>query len=209
MLIWLLTACISNGVQQNEFPKVLEPLDEIRVEVPEGDHYPEEITLQSENGTDYASVHARGYLHLSLDDAWTALRSDLVYVNQRDVTSYTVTDMDSEDYDYIFLVDNVVQDILPVEFTNEWRHVGHHNINKEEISDVVVRWQKIEGTEFIQLLEGSVEIIPVDGEDSIVEIRIIEHLKATLDQEANAIEFVTDMAERWRLVGHGEPIPDY
>ena len=117
--------------------------------------------------------------------------------------------MDSEDYDYIFLVDNVVQDILPVEFTNEWRHVGHHNINKEEISDVVVRWQKIEGTEFIQLLEGSVEIIPVDGEDSIVEIRIIEHLKATLDQEANAIEFVTDMAERWRLVGHGEPIPDY
>lgn len=208
MLIWLLAACFSNGVQQNEFPKVLEPLDEIRVDVPEGDNFPEEITLHSENGADYASVHARGYLHLSLDDAWTALRSDLVYVNQRDVTSYTITDVDSEEYDYVFLVNNVVQDILPVEFTNEWRHVGHH-INKEEISDVVVRWQKTEGTDFIQLLEGSVEIIPVDGEDSVVEIRIIEHLKATLDQEANAIEFVTDMAERWRLVGHGEPIPNY
>ena len=29
-------------------------------------------------------------------------------------------------------------------------------------------------------MEGSVEIIPVDGEDEVVEIRIIEHLKATL-----------------------------
>ena len=208
MFTWVLTACISNEVVQNEFPKILEPLEDIRVEPPQGEDYPEEITVGSEDGTDYAWAHARGYLHLSLEDAWTALRNDLVYVNQRDVTNYTVTEMDSDEYDYIFQVDNEVQDILPVEFTNEWRHVGHQN-DKEEILDVVVRWQKIEGTDFIQLLEGSVEILPIDGEDSIVEIRIIEHLKATLDQEANAVEFVTDMAERWRLVGHGEAIPSY
>ncbi|MAA79777.1 MAG: hypothetical protein CL916_11005 [Deltaproteobacteria bacterium] len=208
MLIWLQTACISNEVLQNDFPKILEPLEDIRVEVPQGDDFPEEIVLLSEDGPDYASVHARGYLHLSLDNAWTALRNDLVYVNQRDVSNYTVTEMDSDEYDYIFLVDNEVQDIIPVAFTNEWRHVGHQN-HKEDVIDVVVRWRKIEGTDFIQLLEGSVEIIPVEGEDAVVEIRIIEHLKATLDQEANAIEFVTDMAERWKLVGHGESIPNY
>ena len=208
MFTYFLMGCISNDVEQNEFPKILEPLDDIRVEPPEGDGYPEEIAVLSEDGTDYAWAHARGYLHLSIEDAWTALRNDLVYVNQRDVTNYTVTEMDSDTYNYIFQVENEVQDILPVEFTNEWRHVGHQN-DKEETSDVVVRWQKIEGTDFIQLLEGSVEILPIDGEDSIVEIRIIEHLKATLDQEANAVEFVTDMAERWRLVGHGEAIPSY
>ena len=54
-------------------------------------------------------------------------------------------------------------------------------------------------------MEGSVEIIPV-GEDEVVEIRIID---GSFDQEANAVEFVTDMAGRWRLVGHGEPIPQY
>ena len=80
--------------------------------------------------------------------------------------------------------------------------------DKSEVTDVIVRWQKTDGTDFIQLIGGSVEILPVEGEDSVVEIRIIEHLKATLDQEANAIEFVTDMAERWRLVGHSQPIPD-
>ena len=58
-------------------------------------------------------------------------------------------------------------------------------------------------------MEGSVEIIPVEDEDTVVEFRIIEHLRATLDQEANAVEFVTDMAERWRLVSEGSPIPEY
>ena len=116
----------------------------------------------------------------------------IVYVNQRDVAEYTVTEVDSDEYDYIFVVDNKVQDIVPVEFTNEWRHVGNLD-DKAEVSDVVAFWQKTDGTEFIQLMEGSVEIIPIGWEDEVVEIRIIEHLKATLDQEANAaVEFVTD-----------------
>ena len=208
MLSWIFVACWSEDIVEKEFPTVLEPLEEIRVGLPEGDNYPEEIEVLSEDGEDYAWVHARGYLHLSLDDAWTALRNDLVYVNQRTVESYTVTEVDSEEYDYIYIVENQVQDIVPVEFTNEWRHVGNLD-EKGDVSDVVVRWQKTEGTDFIQLMEGSVEIIPVDGEDAVVEIRIIEHLKATLDQEDNAVEFVTDMAERWRLVGQGQPIPSY
>ena len=208
MLSWIFVACWSEDVVEKEFPTILEPLEEIRVGLPEGEDYPEEIEVLSEDGDDYAWVHARGNLHLSLDDAWTALRNDLVYVNQRDVAEYTVTEVDSDEYDYIFVVDNKVQDIVPVEFTNEWRHVGNLD-DKSEVSDVVAFWQKTDGTEFIQLMEGSVEIIPVAGEDEVVEIRIIEHLKATLDQEANAIEFVTDMAERWRLVGHGQDIPEY
>ena len=208
MIAVLFVACFSEDVVEKEFPSILEPLEEIRVGLPAGDDYPEEIKLISEDGEEYAWVHARGYLHISLEDAWTALRNDLVYVNQRTVESYTVTEVDSEEYDYIYIVENQVQDIVLVEFTNEWRHVGNLD-EKGELSDVVVRWQKIEGTDFIQLMEGSVEIIPVEGEDAVVEIRIIEHLKATLDQEDNAVEFVTDMAERWRLVGQGQSIPQY
>ena len=67
-------------------------------------------------------------------------RNDLVYVNQRDVAEYTVTEIDSDEYDYIFVVDNKVQDIVPVEFTNEWRHVGNLD-DKAEVSDVVAFWQ--------------------------------------------------------------------
>lgn len=208
MLTWIVVACWSADVVEKEFPSVLEPLEEVRVGLPEGQDYPEEVKVLSQDGEEYAWVHARGYLHLSLDDAWTALRNDLVYVNQRTVTEYTVEEIDSDVYDYVYLVNNEVQDLVTVEFVNEWRHVGNLN-EKGEFSDVIVRWQKIEGTDFIQLMEGSIEIIPVADEEEVVEFRIIEHLKATLDQEANAVEFVTDLAERWRLVGHGESIPSY
>ena len=208
MIVLSIVACLSSEQISKEFPIILDPLEDIRVGLPEGNGYPEEVVVLSEDTDEYAWVHARGYLHVSVEEAWTAVRNDLVYVNQRTVDAYTVTEIDSEDYDYIVVVENEVQDIVPVAFTNEWRHVGNIN-DKSEVSDVVIRWQKIEGTEFIQLMEGSVEILPVEGEDSVVEIRIIEHLKATLDQEANAVEFVTDMAERWRLVSNGEPIPEY
>ena len=208
MIILSIVACLSNEPISKEFPTILNPIEDIRVGLPEGTGYPEDITILSEDTEEYAWVHARGYLHVSLEAAWTAVRNDLVYVNQRTVDTYTVTEIDSEDYDYIFVVDNEVQDIVPVAFTNEWRHVGNLN-DKSEVSDVVIRWQKIEGTDFIQLMEGSVEILSIEGEDDVVEIRIIEHLKATLDQEANALEFVTDMAERWRLVSNGAPIPEY
>ena len=208
MIVLSIVACLSSEQISKEFPIILDPLEDIRVGLPEGNGYPEEVVVLSEDTDEYAWVHARGYLHVSVEEAWTAVRNDLVYVNQRTVDAYTVTEIDSEDYDYIAVVENEVQDIVPVAFTNEWRHVGNLN-DKSEVSDVVIRWQKVEGTEFIQLMEGSVEILPVEGEDSVVEIRIIEHLKATLDQEANAVEFVTDMAERWRLVANGEPIPEY
>lgn len=208
MIILSFMACLTTESEPKDFPTVLEPLEPIRASLPDGEGYPETVNVISQDGDDYAWVHARGYLHLSLDDAWAALRNDLVYVNQRTVASYSVEEVDSEVYDYVYLVDNEVQDLVTVEFTNEWRHVGNLT-DKGEVSDVVVRWQKIAGTDFIQLMEGSVEIIPVDGEDDVVEIRIIEHLKATLDQEANAVEYVTDMAERWRLVGMGGDIPEY
>lgn len=208
MLVWIFSACLTQDSIEKDFPSILEPLEDIRVGLPEGDGYPEEVNIISQDGDEYAWVHARGYLPVSLDEAWTALRNDLVYVNQRTVKEYTVEEVHSDIYDYVYLVDNEVQDLVTVEFTNEWRHVGNVN-DKGEVSDVIVRWQKTEGTDFIQLMEGSVEIIPVEDEDSVVEFRIIEHLQATLDQEANAVEFVTDMAERWRLVLEGAPIPEY
>jgi hypothetical protein len=208
MIILSIVACLSKDPIAKEFPTILDPLESIRVGLPEGSGYPESIAMLSEDTEEYAWVHARGYLHVSLEEAWTAVRNDLVYVNQRTVDSYTVTEVDAEEYDYIFVVENEVQDIVPVAFTNEWRHAGNLN-DKSEVSDVVIRWQKIEGTDFIQLMEGSVEILPVDGEGEVVEIRIIEHLKATLDQEENAVEYVTDMAERWQLVANGASIPDY
>jgi len=210
-MLVLFCAC-QEETEPVEFPDVIEPIEEIRVEAPAGTSsqpYPEEYTVLSGDEGDYAWVHLRGYIHTDMAQAWTAIRNPDVYINQRNVAEYSVEESSSELYDYIFLVHNRVEDIVDVEFDNEWRHAAVDG-TKDAPERVAVRWQKINGTEFIPLLDGSIQILPVaDGRKDIVEVQVIEHLGATLDQEANALQYVTDLYERWQLVAHGEEIPVY
>ena len=69
---------------------------------------------------------------------------------------------------------------------------------------MVARWQKTEGTGFISLLQGSVLFFPPEDGRDVVEVQIIEHLVAARDQEGNAVQYVLDLYERWRLSVRGE-----
>ena len=57
------------------------------------------------------------------------------------------------------------------------------------------------GTDFIQALEGSIQIIQIeeDGLDfDVVEVQVIDHLTATLNQEENAKNYIDGLWERWK-----------
>ena len=210
-LISWMVSCVPDSEPQ-EFPDVIEPIEEMKVDVPnasEDELYPQEYNLNSGDEEDYAWVHLRGYIHSDMSSAWDAIRDPQVYINHRTVTEYDVTDLESNEYDYRFQVYNFVEDIVDVEFDTEWRHAALDG-TIESPSRVGVRWQKISGTEFIASLDGSIQILPVpDGRKDVVEIQIIEHLSATLNQEENAIQYVEDVYERWALVVQGEEIPSY
>ena len=84
-----------------------------------------------------------------------------------------------------------------MEFENEWRHGSLEN-RDGNVERVGVRWQKISGTEFIQSLEGSIQILAIDdAEMDVVEVQVIEHLTATLNQEDNAKSYIDGLWERW------------
>ncbi len=212
MILLFALAC-TDSKEITEFPDVLEPLEEIRVEGPIGtidEPYPETYELLSGDEGEYGWVHLRGYIHGDITTVWDGLRDDLVYVNQRETSSYEITELDSEIYDYVYQVHNEVENIVTVEFTNEWRHAATEG-TKDSPEEITVRWQKIEGTEFIEALEGSVQILPVSDETrkDVVEVQVIEHISAMMDQEESARIFVEDMYERWMLVTHGDAIPEY
>ena len=212
MSLWLLLAC-TGSKEITEFPDVLEPLEEMKIEAPEGtasEAYPETYELLSGDEGDYGWVHLRGYIQGDISTVWESLRDDLVYVNQRETANYEVTELDSDTYDFVYQVYNEVENIVTVEFTNEWRHAATEG-SMDAPEEITVRWQKIEGTEFIEALEGSVRIIPVADESrkDVVEVQVIEHITAMMDQEESARVFVEDLYERWTLVTHGEGIPDY
>ena len=53
------------------------------------------------------------------------------------------------------------------------------------------------GLNFIESLEGSIVLLSVKDEPNVTEVQIIEHLSALMDQEDNAIDYVTGLYERW------------
>jgi hypothetical protein len=134
---------------------------------------------------------------VSPEEAWSKLREPTVFVDVDKVTEYSVEEIPSSDYDYVYVVSNMVEDIVDVEFDVEWRH-GLVDGDLQSPTLIGVRWQKISGTEFIESLEGSVLILSVKNESQVTEVQIIEHLSALQDQEDNAVDFVTGLYERWR-----------
>ena len=202
--IFVFSAC--NTETKLEFPEGLAPLQEMQVELPIGsstEPYPQEINLISETTEEYTWVQARGYLHQDLLSGWTKIRDPEVYVDINEVTTYTVDEVSSDLYDYVFVVHNEVEDIITVNFDTEWRH-GALSGDISDPQGVAIRWQKTEGTNHISLLEGSLQFFPVEDDagetvENIIEVQFVYHLAATLEQEESAVQFVTDVYERWRL----------
>jgi hypothetical protein len=213
-------SCIKEA-EPIDFPDGIEPIEDIRVDAPQGSDsnpYPETFNLTSGDEEEYGWAHLSGYIHIDMAQAWEAIRDDSVYINQRSMVNegsgYIVEEVPSPEYDYVYSIDNTVKDAnfpaITVEFQTEWRHLAVKG-SKEAPEHVGIRWQKVSGAEgIIDLIEGSVQILPVaDGRKGVVEVQVIEHLTALIDQENNAIEFVEDLYERWVLVAHGSDIPTY
>ena len=126
MNVLIFLAC-TGSTEKTAFPDVLTPIEEMKVEAPEGtssDPYPETYELLSADEGDHAWVHLRGYIQSDISSVWNSIRNDLVYVNQREVARYEVEELDSEIYDFVFQAYNEVENIVTIEFTNEWRHVA-------------------------------------------------------------------------------------
>ena len=187
-----------------DFPPGLEPLEDIKVSAPEGtasNPFPQRINLRSaeeDSGEgSYAWVHARGYLHANMADAWKSLRDPNVFVDVDVVAEYSVQE-ETPEFDYAWLVHYVVDDIVTVEFDMRWYH-GTVVGSRSDPEHVVAKWQKVAGTEFIMVNQGSIEFFEVDKADSdVVEVQIIQHLSAARDQEENSINYVEGLYSRWK-----------
>ena len=194
-------ACFGMGCVEEEikasFPDGLQPLSEMRIDVPSEGYEEENWISSSQDEGDYAWAQGRGYIHGSIDDVWERLRLPEVFINHDEVVEYHITNVVPPEYDYHFIAYNRSENIVDVEFENEWRHGALENRNGN-IERVGVRWQKISGTEFIQSLEGSIQILAIDNaEIDVVEVQVIEHLTATLNQEDNAKAYIDGLWERW------------
>ena len=197
--VLLFCGCIEEE-KQTSFPEGLQPLSEMYIDAPSQSNFEEAWNSSSEDEGDFAWAQGRGYLHGDIEGVWEKLRDVDVFINHDEVIEYHIENVIPPEYDYHFISYNRSENIVEVEFENEWRH-GSLESRNGQVERVGVRWKKISGTDFIQSLEGSIQIIRLEDDNldfDVVEVQIIEHLTATLNQEENAKNYIDGLWERWK-----------
>jgi hypothetical protein len=199
------------GEEDTPFPDGLSPLEDNLAPAPTGtadDPWPEAVEVVSGTAEDWVYAHARGYVHAPVDAVWAALRDPDVIVDRRRVSAYSTTEVDDPAYDYAYRVDHTVEDIVTVEYVVEYRH-GVWEGSLEAPLSAAFRWQKIEGSSFIELLEGSGLVAAVEDPDAVevTEVQLIEHLGAALTEPEEIALYLQDVFDSAVSVAHGgEPV---
>jgi hypothetical protein len=201
VVLVLVPACWGNVA--TEYPPGLEPLEDNTAPEPGAVDTLVYVSAHSDEfGYDWA--HGRGWVAAPMQVVWTALQDSEVIVSWRRTSSHLMTPTPDPAYDLRFTMHYYVDDIINVEWDEDWRY-GVVDGSPEEPALAMVRYQKVFGTTFIDLIEGSIQIYPKDAQTT--EIEFVEHVDATM---AGTREIEISMEDRFASIvarSHGQPLP--
>lgn len=204
MHLFLLVACA--GKAQDQEPVGLSMLEDLQASPPaavDGDDTPETVNVVTGGADDYDWAHGDGYVDLPLDSVVTAFQDPDVGVDRRRISAWEVEYDTNANYDLSYTVTNHSDEIIQVDFDVTWGH-GAAEANPDGVAAV---WSKTDGTEFITVLQGSAQLLPVD--DGTTEVQLIYHLSTVDSDETDAAEYLTDFYGSILAVAHGEALPTY
>ena len=204
MALFLLVACSTEESADSAAVATLTPFDAHDLDAPrdDDDPYPERSAILSGSEDEYDWAVLRGWVKVGAPDIWPVLTDPDVGVNRRDVASWTVAELDDGDVDAAYVVTEVVEDPITVDFDLTWRH----DQADDPANGSVSVWSKTGGTEFISDISGS---IVATGHDDVVDFLVVFHLATVDSGPAEAEEFVTDFYASVLAEAHGEPLPTY
>lgn len=189
----------------------LSPLEPNRAPLPEGtadDPFPETLSIVSGGEGKAWWAHGRGYVHASPADVWAAARVPEVGVDRRAVAEWSVTYDPVDTLDASYRVQNVVHDVVTVEYELWWRHELQAGTAVEP-ELVVARWDKTTGTMFIDELAGSLVLTPVADDPTVTEVDLIQQFEAPMRDDSTMVAFLEDFHASLVAAAHGDPLPTY
>lgn len=187
------------------FPEGLEPLEDNPV--PDLDGHPEELRLSSSE-KDYIRIYGRGYIHAEPAAVWTATKDPEVMAAICKTSTHTImlgAEPGSERYELAYVVHYFVDDILNVEWDDAWRY-GTIVGTPDALADGMIKHQKIQGSDFITLSVGTVEILATDDPE-ITEISFVEYLDAV---QASTLDVAISVKHNYDTIVaavHHTPVP--
>lgn len=193
------------------FPAGLEPLEDNKASWPSGSGYPEELSCKSGTAEEadlgeYTWVHCKTYVNHPIEDVFEAYQKPRVMVDRRAVNEIKVQWDVEPEYDVSYKVSHVVYDPITVDFDYVWRH-GDVDGYEDEFTAAGTRWQKTYGTEYIELIRGSIFTSEIDEENTGLEI--VLHQKTLRDDEALMMDYLRDLMTDILADTDGRDLPSY
>ena len=208
MWLWLgieLVGCAGKGSEVYSFPEGLEPLEENQASWPAEDA--ETLSTATGEADDYDWAHGRGYLQADIETVYGCLREEMVNVDRRAVSSWSVVDDVEEGYEYSYRIDNLVEDLVDVTFSDTWRH-GSTVDGDGAVVFINSRWKMTEVNCCITLKEGSIVTTP-EG-DGLVGLELVGHLDALQGDDKETMKsYLTDFYADMRACVGGTAYPTF
>jgi carbon monoxide dehydrogenase subunit G len=180
------------------FPPGLEPLEDNPVVL----SAVEEGLVTKSTDSPYVKVYGRGYVKAPPDVVWAAAKSPAPNVAMCSTDQQTVTENNDPAYEYSFLVHYTVNNILTVEWDDQWRF----GTVVDAPFLAMMKHQKTQGSDLISLSEGTIEVDATDDPE-VTELSFVEHLDATSASASDVLASVKHNYDSLVAVSHGNPVP--
>ena len=180
-----------------------------------GNPYPETLNFHSGSFTlpgttmHVPSVHARGYIDAAIASVWRAARDPQVGRDPTSTNAFSILAWNTEPtFEFSFRTDHVVNTIITLEWQVDW-DLGVVMGTSDSPTIAAERWAKSGGNSMLSTLEGSLEMIAVDGEPNVTEVDYQYHLEAPLSGAGTIESYLTVIYGRLRDESHNVPlVPD-
>lgn len=204
------------GSSSTTFPSGLEPWETPNQAVAPAatttDLFPESLSFVNLRWTDPTtnanvnSVHARGYLQVTLTAAFRAARDPQTAFDPTASDGFTVVAYDIEPaYRWTYRTHVTVHAFAVVDWFVDWRH-GVVEGTAEAPRVTASRWQKTSGNAGISVLEGSLVLRAVDGHADVTAVEYQYHLTAPLSSHTTVRNYLTSIFARLRDGAHGRTL---
>ncbi|MGN6111324.1 MAG: hypothetical protein ACTHU0_39880 [Kofleriaceae bacterium] len=201
-LVLGVAACQDNV--STPFPPGLEPFSDS--DAPDALPQVAEEVLQHRSIKDnMIRVYGRGTVFASPAALWEASKRPELMIATCNTTRQVISPGTEPEYELTFMVHYVVEDILTVEWDDQWR--GDVVLGTAEAPELVfIKHQKVQGSDFISLSEGSVQILDTDDPE-VSELWFVEHLDAISGSADDVLQGMQQNYKALVAAVHGQPIP--
>ena len=205
----LLAVVILAGCQDNiatPFPPGLEPIEDNPVPTQQGGARTETLVTQAmDDDQGVRHIYGRGYVLAPPAQVWLAAKTPEAMVATCSTDAQMITPNDEPSYEFSFLVHYVVHNFVTVEWDDQWRY-GTVEGTPEAPTLAATKHQKINGSDFLTLSEGTVQVSATD-DPAVTELAFVELLEAAGGGDSDVIKGVQHNYDAMVAATHGDPLP--